>query len=82
MWGTNNTSYYFYNNQNYWAMSPCYVDSGSGAVMFGVHSNGNFDNNYVDSAYDAWGVRPVINLKADVTITGEGTSSNPYVVVS
>ena len=27
------------------------------------------------------GVRPVINLRADVTLTGDGTLSNPYQVV-
>lgn len=27
------------------------------------------------------GVRPVINLRSDVTITGKGTVSNPYQVV-
>ena len=30
----------------------------------------------------AYGVRPVINLKGDVTISsGSGTASNPYVVL-
>ena len=28
----------------------------------------------------AFGVRPVINLRADVTLTGSGTTSDPYLV--
>ena len=43
-----------------------------------VASNGNLGHGYVNSSS---GIRPVINLKADVGITGSGTSSDPYVVV-
>ena len=31
--------------------------------------------------YIEYGVRPVINLKADVQLTGTGTANDPYVVV-
>ena len=56
-------------------MSPCGYPI---AIVFGVYSNGNLNVNGVD---DAVGVRPVINLKADTIISsGDGTSSNPYVV--
>lgn len=58
-------------------MSP-YIFNGSYAVVFIVNDNGSFFNNNV---YDTLGVRPVINLKADVTITGSGTTYDPYVVV-
>ncbi len=34
-----------------------------------------------DSANDIWGVRPVINLDKNVTISsGNGTIDNPYVI--
>ena len=75
--GSNNTSYYLYTNQYYWTMSPSDADSDGWAGVFLVLSDGNFGNRWVNRA---WGVRPVINLKADITITGEGTSTDPYVV--
>ena len=77
--GSNNTSYYLYTNQYYWTMSPYNFDSTGYAYVFLVNSNGTFGR---DGVYNANGVRPVINLRADVTITGEGTASDPYVVVS
>ena len=74
----NNTSYYLYTGQNYWTMSPYRFTSGGFARVFSVYSNGWLNGTRVDYAY---GVRPVVNLKADVQIsTGSGTSSNPYVI--
>ena len=72
-----NQSYYLYTNQTYWTMSPYYFD-GTSATLFAVASHGGF---YGDLAGSISGVRPVINLKADVQIsTGNGTSSDPYVI--
>ena len=71
----NNTSYYLYTGQNYWTLSP---SSYPNANVFFVNSNGRLFWNRVHYTY---GVRPVVNLKADVQIsTGSGTSSNPYVI--
>ena len=81
---TNNTSYYLYNGQNYWTMSPgelyYYSSSGSlGARVFIVNLNGFLTDSSVNLTR---GVRPVINLKADTLFAsgGTGTQSNPYVV--
>ena len=74
----NNTSYYLYNGQNYWTMSPGDWD-GTWASVFAVRHDG-----YLSSAlvHGADGLRPVINLKADTLFTtgGTGTQLNPYVV--
>jgi len=72
--GKSNSSYYLYTGQNYWTLSP----SNYGAGVFLVNSNGLLGSHNVT---DAFGVRPVINLKADTTMTGKGTASDPYVVV-
>ena len=47
------------------------------AFVFGVYASGVFDDINVDSAI---GLRPVVNLKSGVTITGSGTKTDPYVV--
>ena len=78
VYGSNNTSYYLYTNQNYWTMSPYFTNSSGYAYVFGVNSNGHPGSWIVDGTD---GVRPVINLKADVSITGSGTSGSPYTVV-
>ena len=75
--GTSNYGYYLYTGNNYWTMSPSYVDSLGYAYVFRVYSYGSLSNNYV---YATCGVRPVINLNANITITGSGTISNPYVI--
>ena len=83
-WGTANSSYYLYNGNYYWTMSPSYLyfrtsDSTRWDSVFYVNNNGQLTNNGVNTAR---GVRPVINLKADTLFAtgGTGTQSNPYVV--
>ena len=85
--GQNNDEYWLYTNQNYWTMSPYYFyNSGLSryAYMFIVYSYGYLTRDNVNTAY---GVRPVINLKADTKIDfqdpdgeNKGTISNPYIV--
>ena len=75
-----NNGYYLYTNQYYWTMSPCYFYSRGSAFVFYVFSSGYLTNGSVDSSEVSTGVRPVINLAPNVTITGAGTSSNPYKV--
>ena len=75
---SNNSSYYLYTGQNYWTLSPYYFRSSGYANVLFVNSYGYLYSNSVDSAY---GVRPVINLKASITISGgNGTSESPFVV--
>ena len=78
VWNNNNTSYYLYTGQTYWTMSPFTFSSFGYAYVFIVNLNGNLYHWDVASTY---GVRPVLNLSADVTLTGTGTMSDPYVVV-
>ena len=76
-WSSGNSSYYLYNNANYWTMSPRNF-AGGYAGVFCVYSDGDLGWDRVTIAN---GVRPVINLSADVKITGTGTSDDPYIVV-
>ena len=76
-WSGGTTSNYLYTGQNYWTLSPYYYYNGR-ADVFRVDSDGYLSWYGVRSAY---GVRPVINLKANVQITGgNGSSSSPYVI--
>ncbi len=81
--GANNRGYYLYTNETYWTMSPRLFD-GADADVFYVYSDGYLN---VDRVNYAYGVRPVINLKADTKFTfthpdqpTKGTYSNPYEV--
>ena len=75
--GTGNSSYYLYTGQTYWTMSP-YRFVGTGASVFYVDSDGSLGNRNVNGTR---GIRPVINLSADVRLSGTGTSTNPYVIL-
>ena len=81
-WNTANSSYYLYNGQYYWTMSPYRSASTSGrsAAVFYVSTSGLLGG--TDVYGTILGVRPVINLKADTLFAtgGNGTQSNPYVV--
>lgn len=75
---TDNKLYYLYNGQNYWTMTPSYMNSVY-ACVYAVNANGHLlDRNMVNNIF---GIRPVINLKADITFSsGNGTINNPYEV--
>ena len=74
-WSASNSGYYLYSGQVWWASSPSNT-SGDFASVRSVASNG-YANNY-DLVYKFRGVRPVLNLKAEVLKNGNGTMNNPY----
>jgi len=82
---TKNDLYYLYNGEGYWTMSP-YMwqksDSYSSSDVFFLIRDGRLraDSVYWGSEYS--GIRPVINLRSDLTFIsgGNGTLNNPYVV--
>ena len=78
---SNNGSYLVTGN-SFWTMTPAggynpFGSTGWGALVFYVNSSGYLDDNGV--TYTG-GLRPVVNLKSGVTITGSGTKTDPYVV--
>ena len=75
---TANTNYYLYNGHHQWSLSPGHFDPYySTATAWYVRPSGSLSPwRGVD---DSFGVRPVINLKADTLITkGDGTALNPF----
>ena len=71
-----NSSYYLYNNTYYLTMSPTGF-SGFYAYEWNVNPTGNISYGNV---YDATRLRAVINLKANVAVTGTGTSTDPWII--
>ena len=70
----------------WWSLSPSIFngvnvdvwDAGGSAVVWGVNdSRGSFGFVGVGNTY---GVRPSISLKSTTNVTGEGTSSSPYII--
>ena len=74
-WSGNNSGYYLYSGQFWWASSP-YRFYGSYAFVRYVFSDGTAS--YADGVNYSYGVRPVFNLKAEVLTYGNGTMNNPY----
>ncbi len=79
--GSINNTYYLYTNQAYWTMSPynfVYNNWGGGAWEFAVSNSGNIGDFSLSNNY---GLRPVINLKADTKFSGSGSATDPYIVI-
>ena len=77
--GPGNSSYYLRTGQNYWTMSPAYFSAAdSNASVFRVNYYGNLSHAFVNSTH---GVRPVINLRNDIELTGTGSQDDPFKVV-
>ena len=78
--GIANTNYYLYNGQYQWSLTPGPFDPNySHALAWRVRPSGSLDPWY--RVTNSFGVRPVINLRADTQITkGDGSSLNPFTV--
>ena len=73
-----NTNYYLYTGQSFWTMSPFDYDKDySSAGMLIISNTGAFAWGWVQNSN---GIRPVINLKKNVILSGSGTSTDPYLV--
>ena len=78
IWNNSSPSNYLCSEEYYWTMSPSFFE-GISAYVFNIDSSGSLvDNYYVNRTHS---VRPVINLRSDVPITGSGTTSDPFKVV-
>ena len=76
----NNTTTYLQENATdtyWWSLSPSDFD-GAFAGVWSV-SGGYGDFGY-DGVYSTFGVRPSISLKSTTNVTGEGTSSSPFII--
>ena len=72
-----NSNYYLNNPAIYWwTMSPAGF-SGSYSYVWYVNTSGNI---YVTNVGNTPRLRAVLNLNADTLVTGDGTSSDPFVV--
>ncbi len=78
-YGYLNKMSYTYSTQSYWTMSPSYYNSDN--AMPGIwlaFNEGNFGG---ANTFYVYGIRPVINLKADTEISGGiGTANDPFIV--
>ena len=75
-----NTTTYLRENatDNYWwSLSPSTFNGSNAYVWYVYGSIGRFNGGSVSNAN---GVRPSISLKSTTNVTGEGTSSSPYII--
>ena len=77
--GESTTAHYLYTGQGYWTMSSASTSSAQVYILIGASSNGGgyYGNVTVTGTY---GIRPVINLKGDLPVTGTGAYNDPYMV--
>ncbi|PWL43261.1 MAG: hypothetical protein DBY43_02300 [Clostridiaceae bacterium] len=76
----NNTTTYLQENAtdtDWWSLSPGSFDGSDAGVWVVYGSLGSFD---YYSVFNAEGVRPSISLKPSTNVTGEGTSSSPFII--
>ena len=78
--GTGNTTTYLQENATdtyWWSLSPNYFFGSDARVWYVGGGSGIFGSNLVSNTY---GVRPSISLKSTTNVTGEGTSSSPFII--
>ena len=76
----NNTTTYLQENATdtyWWSLSPNAFVGGRADVWDVCGSDGIFGDYFVN---DTYGVRPSISLKSTTNVTGEGTSSTPFII--
>ena len=78
---TKNKSYYLFSGITYWTMTPYGMDSPTNIAYVFADDDGYLAG-YMSTVKSSRGVRPVINLKSDVWLTGSGTIASPYQIIS
>ena len=76
-WNNANTESYLCTGVYYWTISPGWLDQG-GAVSFTIDGDCVLSKWSVNGRSD---IRPVINIRADVALSGSGTTSDPFKIV-
>ena len=71
-----NNDYYLYTGSTFWTMSPSAFSLGN-AYEIRVAGNGYVSDHNVVNTH---GVRPVLSLKFDISVTGAGTQNDPFLV--
>ena len=76
---TKNQSYWLNTGQAYWTMSPSDFNSWYGyAGVWRADGDGTLHNSWTTNTL---GVRPVINLKSEISLSkGDGSVNNPYTI--
>ena len=69
------TTNYLYTNKYFWAISP--FDFSNSSSLTGVSPTGYIETPISDGGA---GVRPVVSLKSGTLVTGDGTTTSPFVV--
>ena len=76
--GGNIRGYYLQSGSDYWTLTP-YSFYNEYANGLDVDSDGKFCGSFSGDEVDrSGGVRPVINLKAEILLQGSGTATDPY----
>lgn len=63
----------------YWTITPSHWN-GSNAVVFVVGGSGTPGGLTRAHVHNSFVVRPVVSLKSDVLLTGDGSKDNPYLI--
>lgn len=72
---SNKLSYLYWNGNTFWTISP-YYSYGTNEHIYSISNSGYID---YSGKVNNYGMRPVINLKANTKIVrGEGTKDNPF----
>lgn len=76
VYNTPNNNYYLYNGETFLTLSPAEYYNYT-AYMFIVDNTGALNTGKTTMQY---GIRPVINLKEEITVSGTGTINDPYTI--
>ena len=75
-YSTCKTTNWLFKGTMYWTISP---DSSDSRLVFLVYNYGTLGRSHSDITYT---VLPAITLSSDITLSGSGTSGDPYTIVS
>ena len=75
-----NPNFYLASDDNFWLLTPDSIDQTSVGTSIIWRWDEYSDNLFADGMPATRAIRPVINLRADVEFTGDGSYETPYVI--
>ena len=80
------TNWMYYASSDWWTISPLFDNTG---YVYRIYSSNGFGSGYGDGGVGSAQsgatyvkIRPALYLSSDITLTGEGTESNPYTITN
>ncbi|MCI9585914.1 MAG: hypothetical protein HFH45_04695 [Bacilli bacterium] len=76
----NDSYFHISTNDNWWLINAYALDEGTAGYTYDTWYVTHYNGTSISGQFVSKGVRPALFLKSNITLTGNGTETNPYII--